>query len=144
MVTVPNIVSETPALRKNPVFLYFSDEFQYPQPFHPDIVISIDDVIGKKIDMLDAHVSQYYEWMPWLDGYLDQVPKDPSARKQWLFSQRLSQVMPGWKVVLTKWYGSKADSVQHAEAFQITEYGRRPEEGEIPRLFPFLPKRQVP
>src|SRR2546429_2964570 len=52
MVTVPNVVSEVPALRKNPVFLNFYDNFTRPQPFRPDIVVSIDDVYDKKIDML--------------------------------------------------------------------------------------------
>src|SRR5919204_3853734 len=78
MVTVPNVVTDAPALRKNPVFLYFYDSFTRPQPFRPDIVISIDDVYAKKIDMLDAHVSQVYEWLPWHDGLLQQVPKDLS------------------------------------------------------------------
>jgi LmbE family N-acetylglucosaminyl deacetylase len=84
MVTVPNIGSDTPALRKNPVFLYFYDSFTRPQAFRPDIVVDIDDVYDKKIDMLDAHVSQVYEWLPWHDGVLDQVPKDPAVRKRWL------------------------------------------------------------
>ena len=38
MVTVPNIAPDTPALRTNPVFLYFEDGFQKPSPFEPDIV----------------------------------------------------------------------------------------------------------
>lgn len=143
MVTVPNVVPDTPALRRNPVFLYFSDRFQRPQPFRPDIVVSIDDVIDKKIDMLDAHVSQMYEWLAWHAGQLDQVPKDPAARKQWLLTrrQRRSQVPPEWKQLLEKWYGSQAASVQHAEAFEIAEYGRRPDEAEIRKLFPFFPER---
>ena len=66
MVVVPNIASDTPALRKNPVFMYFQDGFQRPNPFSPDVAVSIDDVIEKKIDMMDAHVSQFYEWLPWV------------------------------------------------------------------------------
>ena len=88
MVTVPNVTPDTPALRKNPVFLYFEDRFQKPAPFRPDIAVSIDDVIDKKVDMLDAHVSQMYEWLPWHDGSLAEVPKDPAARKAWLKAQR--------------------------------------------------------
>ena len=74
MVVVPNIAPDTPALRKNPVFLYFEDGFQKPQPFRPDIAVSIDDVIDKKVDMMDAHVSQFYEWLPWVGGTLEKVP----------------------------------------------------------------------
>jgi LmbE family N-acetylglucosaminyl deacetylase len=141
MVTVPNLVTDTPALRKNPVFLYFSDRFTRPQPFRPDIVVAIDNVFDKKIDMLDAHVSQMYEWLPWHDGLLDQVPKDPAARKVWLAQQRPSRVNPAWREALEKWYGPQAASVHHAEAFEITEYGRQPSEEEIRRLVPFFPKK---
>ncbi len=88
MVTVPNVVTEVPALKKNPVFLYFEDGFQKPAPFRPDIAVAIDDVIDKKVEALDAHVSQVYEWLPWHAGVLDQVPKDPAARKAWLKTQR--------------------------------------------------------
>jgi hypothetical protein len=52
------------------------------------VAISIDDVFDKKVDMLDAHVSQFYEWLPWVDGSLDKVPKDPAARKRWLRDAR--------------------------------------------------------
>lgn len=139
MVTVPNLVTDTPALRRNPVFLYYSDHFTRPQPFRPDIVVAIDDVIEKKNDMLDAHVSQMYEWLPWHAGRLAEVPKDPAARKQWLSAQRPSRVLPEWKSALEKWYGAKAAAVEHAEAFEIAEYGRRPDEAEIRKLFPFFP-----
>jgi LmbE family N-acetylglucosaminyl deacetylase len=141
MVTVPDIVPDTPALRKNPVFLYFSDRFTRPQPFRPDIVVSIDDVYDKKIDMLDAHVSQFYEWLPWHDGQLDQVPKDPAERKKWLASNRSKSVPPEWREALQKRYGADAAHIVHAEAFEITEYGRQPDEDEIRKLFPFFPAK---
>jgi hypothetical protein len=141
MVTVPDIVPDTPALRKNPVFLYFSDHFTRPQPFRPDIVISIDDVYGKKMDMLDAHVSQFYEWLPWHDGQLDQVPTEPVERKKWLASYRSKSLPPEWRAVLQKRYGSDAAHIVHAEAFEITEYGRQLDENEIRQLFPFFPAK---
>ena len=141
MVTVPNIVSDTPALRRNPVFLYFSDRFQRPQPFRPDIVVAIDDVIDKKVDMFDAHVSQVYEWLAWHAGRLEEVPKDPAARKEWLRAGRTWRVPPEWRESLQEWYGAAAASVEQAEAFEIAEYGRRPDETEIRRLFPFFPEK---
>lgn len=139
MVTVPNLVTESPALRKNPVFLYFSDRFTRPQPFRADIVVAIDDVIEKKLDMVDAHESQFYEWLPWHAGILDQVPKDPGERKKWLAKFRSSAVQPDWKAALEKWYGAEAARVENAEAFEIAEYGRQPDEAEIRKLFPFFP-----
>jgi LmbE family N-acetylglucosaminyl deacetylase len=141
MVTVPNVVTDVPALRKNPVFLYFADRFTRPQPFRPDVVVAIDDVIDKKIDMLDAHVSQMYEWLPWHDGKLAEVPQDPAARKKWLFALRANKMPAEWKPALEKWYGAKAADIQYAEAFEITEYGRRPDDAEIRKLFPFFPEK---
>jgi LmbE family N-acetylglucosaminyl deacetylase len=141
MVVVPNITSDTPALRKNPVFMYFQDGFQRPNPFSPDIAIAIDDVIEKKIDMLDAHVSQMYEWLPWVAGNLDSVPKAPADRKRWLRETRAGQPTPAVRAVLAKWYGpAKASAIRYAEAFEICEYGARPDEALLRKLFPFLPK----
>jgi len=141
MVTVPDLVTDVPALRKNPVFLYFWDQFTQLQPFRPDVVISIDDVYQKKIDMLDAHVSQFYEWLPWHDGLLEQVPKDAAARKQWLATQQPDKVLPEWRQALEKRYGAAAEGIKHAEAFEITEYGRQPSEEEIRKLVPFFPAK---
>src|SRR5690242_10105822 len=77
MVIVPNLVKDTPPLPHNPVFLYYSDHFTKPQPFRPDIVVSIDDVFQKKLDMLDAHVSQFYEWLPWPSAISIKSPRMP-------------------------------------------------------------------
>jgi LmbE family N-acetylglucosaminyl deacetylase len=141
MVVVPNVTPDTPALRKNPVFMYFQDGFQRPNPFRPDVAISIDDVFDKKVDMLDAHVSQFYEWLPWVDGSLDEVPKDPAARKRWLRDARTGEITPAVREALVKWYGpERGKAVRHAEAFEICEYGTRPDEAMIRKLFPFLPQ----
>lgn len=140
MVTVPNVCPDTPPLRKNPVFMYFQDGFQKPNPFTPDVAVSIDDVFEKKLDMLDAHVSQMYEWMPWHDGYLDQIPKEAKARKEWLRNQRDRDMTPAVRQALVKWYGPEvAKGVKHAESFEVCEYGTRPSEADMRRLFPFLP-----
>ena len=142
MVTVPNVVTEVPALRKNPVFLYFEDGFQKPAPFRPDIAVSIDDVVDKKVDALDAHVSQVYEWLAWHDGTLDQVPKDLVARKAWLKKSRMRPPSTQVREALVKWYGAEAAAkVQVAEAFEICEYGSRPDEAMLRKLFPFFPQR---
>ena len=126
MVVVPNIATDTPALRKNPVFMYLQDGFQRPNPFSPDVAIAIDDVIEKKIDMLDAHVSQMYEWLPvgspatWRrcrrarrsarSGFMRRAPAQPNAAV---------------RAALVKWYGAeKGNAVRHAEAFEICDTAR--------------------
>ena len=141
MVTVPNIAPDTPALRQNPVFMYFEDGFQKPNPFAPDVAVSIDDTFSKKIDAIDAHESQMYEWLPWLNGRLDSVPKDPAARRAMTAKQRFGRINDAVRAVLVKYYGAEAGAkVEHAEAFEICEYGRRPDAAELKRLFPFLPR----
>jgi LmbE family N-acetylglucosaminyl deacetylase len=141
MVVVPNVTPDTPPLEKNPVFLYMEDGFKYPYPFQHDITVAIDDVFDVKIDGLDAHDSQVYEWIPWVGGNLGDVPANRVERKAWL-SQNLSnwmRVSNPARQSLIKWYGAeKAASVRHAESFEIAEYGRQPSEEEIRRLFPML------
>src|SRR5437660_5876770 len=44
MVAVPFFCPDVPPLRHNPVFLFYSDGFQRPNPFHADIAVDIDSV----------------------------------------------------------------------------------------------------
>jgi len=140
MVVVPNVTPDTPPLRKNPVFLYSHDGFQRPNPFRPDVAVAIDSVIDKKIRGLDAHTSQMYEWLPWVDGILDSVPKEPAARLAWLRTERSGKpIADDVRAALRKWYGpARGDAVKDAEAFEVCEYGRRPTEADLRRLFPFF------
>ena len=141
MVSVPNIAPDVPALKKNPVFLYYQDHFQRPNPFRPDIAVDITSVYDKKVSGLDAHESQMYEWLPWIGHYLDQVPKDKKERIQWLAKQRAGTITPEIKTALEKWYGKdKAAQVKYAEAFEICEYGTQPNDEQIKNLFPMLGK----
>jgi LmbE family N-acetylglucosaminyl deacetylase len=139
MVAVPNVAPETPALKKNPVFLYFQDGFQRPNPFRPDIAIDISSVFAQKIHALDAHESQVYEWLPWIGHYLQDIPQDKKQRESWLTQTRAVKITDDVRKSLEKWYGSeKAAQVQHAEAFEICEYGTQPDDATIKRLFPML------
>lgn len=139
MVGVPNIAADTPPLRKNPVFLYYQDNFQKPNPFEPDIAIDITSVIDKKIDGLDAHVSQFYEWLPWIANDPDIIPEGKEERKAWLKSKRTMAPNPIVMKALEEWYGNeKASQIKFAEAFEICEYGTQPSKEEIKRLFPML------
>jgi LmbE family N-acetylglucosaminyl deacetylase len=144
MVVVPNSVSDTPALRKNPVFLYMQDGFTRPYPHQPHIVVAVDEVMDKKWDAFDAHESQFYEWLPWVERLHEEVPEEPAARKTWLrnwLGQTFgpSAITPEIRRSLEKWYGpERARQVQYAEAFEIAEYGRQPSDEEIRQLFPML------
>ena len=139
MVAVPNVAPDVPALTKNPVFLYFQDGFQRPNAFRPDIAIDISGVYQQKIHAMDAHTSQMYEWLPWIGHYLDQLPSSPAEREKWLAKTRAVEITPAVRSSLEGWYGKeKAAQVKHAEAFEICEYGKQPNEAEKKTLFPML------
>lgn len=138
MVGVPNIAADTPPLKKNPVFLYFQDHFQRPNPFRPDVAIDITSVYDQKIHALDAHQSQFYEWLPWIGGYLDEVPADKKDREKWLAKEEAGTITPAVRASLEKWYGSRARQIKYAEAFEVCEYGSQPSEEDLRRLFPML------
>lgn len=142
MVIVPNIASDTPALKKNPVFLYVSDRFKKPYPFIPEIAVDITDVYPRKVRGIAAHESQVFEWLPWLNGVLDQVPESEAERLEWVGSLRKPKMNNQIRECLIKWYGeAKGRKIEMAEAFEICEYGHQPTESEIRALFPMLNER---
>ncbi len=139
MVGVPNVAPDVEPLRKNPVFLYFQDNFKKPNPFQPDIAVDITPVIDKKLAGFDARQSQFYEWLPWIGNYEEDVPKDPAKHKAYLLQKRVSKPNAEVQKSLEKWYGAaRAAKVLYAEAFEICEYGSQPTEAEIRVLFPML------
>jgi LmbE family N-acetylglucosaminyl deacetylase len=139
LVMVPYVRPDIPALRRNPVFLYLEDAFQLPVPFMADAAVDIDDVWDVKLDSLDAHVSQVYEWLPWVSG-VDDVPKDSLERRHWLDRTRPYQT---WsrrpsvctRAALVRRYPN-ADRIEHSEALQISEYGRQVTRDELSEMFP--------
>jgi LmbE family N-acetylglucosaminyl deacetylase len=143
MVAVPYFCPDIPPLQSNPVFLFYSDSFQKPNPFQPDIAVDIDAVIEKKLDALDTLESQFYEGGAL--GSAELIPADPKKQEE-----RRRQVRAGhadrskatadsYRAKLGEFYGKeRADKVKHAEVFEICEYGRRPDKKDLARLFPFF------
>lgn len=145
LVVVPHVVSDTPALKKNPVFLYMEDGFKKPNPFTPDITVAVDDTFSTKIDALDAHVSQFYEWLPNVIGIDEDPPKNPDKRKKWLvkwldnWNSHMDHLSDQVKKSVEKWYDpEKAQRIGRVESFEIAEYGHQPTDKEIRKFFPML------
>jgi hypothetical protein len=144
-VQVPFFCPDTPPLQRNPVFLYYTDRFQKPQPSAPSIAVAIDAVIDKKLDALAVMESQFLEGGAL--GHERLLPTSPEHRVR-----RVAEVRTGhaardiaraqrFRAVLEGWYGKDAAAkIQHAEAFEICEYGRQPTREELARLFPFVPR----
>ena len=143
MVTVPFFCPDVPYLKNNPVFMYYPDGFQKPSPFQPDVAVAIDGVIEKRLDALDALESQFYEGGA--NGSPEFVPSDPAKQKERHrqvrsgFEQRYAGQAKRFHDKLAEFYGQdKAGSIRYAEAFEICEYGKRPNSEELKRLFPFF------
>ena len=161
LLIVPNFCPEAPAMQEMPVIMYFRDHFKNP-PFTPDVVISIDDVIDKKYELWNCHVSQFYEWLPFTYGTLDKVPKDPKDRLEWLHQPRVSRDTPcelsellatksesahgeakeatyaaTYRTELVDRYGEAGKKVIFAEAYELSEYGTQLDEENVKVLFPF-------
>lgn len=142
MVTVPNVCAQTPHLDNNPVILYLSDGFNKPYPFTPDVVIGIDSVVDKKIDMIHSHTSQVYEWLPFNNGTLESVPDSTEERREWLANRLLrhfSSIADKYRHIIIEFYGDElGESIQYAEAFESCEYGSPFTNEKISTLFPFF------
>ncbi len=143
MVTVPFFCPDIPPLVENPVFMYYSDRFEKPNPFTADVIVSIDDVFDKKIDAVDALVSQVYEGgASGSEKFVAAIPRDPVGRRTWSVNEhgrRYAAVADRYREALVRWYGpERGKAVKYAEAFEVCEYGRQPGEAELKKLFPFF------
>jgi LmbE family N-acetylglucosaminyl deacetylase len=140
MVIVPSFCPDTPSLRKNPVFLYTEDSFRKPNPFEADVVVPTDSVFDTKMDAIDKIESQFYEWNPWLDGHLGDVPTDKIQRRKWLadrFARRYGATANRFRAKLVEELGEEAGkAVKTAEAFEVCEYGSQPSKDDLKRIFP--------
>ena len=151
MVGVPFLAPDTPPLLKTPVFLYSYDSFQNP-PFSADIVVAIDDAIEKKVASLVLMESQFVEGgaLGHLNPQAVAAMTDPAAREAQRvrvaerFRARSAAIADLYRAKLIELYGEEVGSkVKYAEAFEICEYGRRPNRAEILRLFPITPPKSV-
>jgi N-acetylglucosamine malate deacetylase 1 len=144
MVTVPFFCPDTPHLERNPLFMSYEDNFTRPNPFRADVVVAIDDVLEKKLAAVEALPSQFYEGGA--NGGPQLVPSDEAGkarRKKEVrdsFTRRFGNTANKFRDKLRELYGAeRGGTATAAEAFEISEYGRRPNADEIKRLFPFFP-----
>jgi N-acetylglucosamine malate deacetylase 1 len=142
MVTVPFFNPDIPFLKKNPVYFYTSDRFERPNPFQADVAVGIDEVMEPTLDALLLMVSQIHEGGA--NGYEGLYPKDPTGRKK--RDEEVRKDLAGryagqadrYRDALVKFYGrDKGQKIKYAQAFEICEYGRRPTDEELKKLFPF-------
>lgn len=137
---VPAICPNVPCLRYMPVILYFMDGFKRPLEFRSDIAVDSGAAVDMKTRMLDCHRSQFYDWLPWVEGY-GPVPESDGERLAWLGEQvkrRERENADRCRGQLEARYGrDRGSRVEYAEAFEISEYGAPLPEDRIGEYFPF-------
>jgi LmbE family N-acetylglucosaminyl deacetylase len=140
MVTVPFFCPDVPAMKKNPVFMYYTDRFQKPAPSRADVVVNIDPVVERKLDALGVMISQFAEGGA--NGNASLYPADPAGQRQRQqqvrenFSRRFKSTTARFAKESAAW--NPGTDVQHSEAFEICEYGTQPDRDGLRRLFPFF------
>jgi hypothetical protein len=79
------------------------------------------------------------------NGSADLMPDDPEKQKERHkqvregFAKRQQGIANRFRSKLQDWYGDgQASGIKHAEAFEICEYGGRPDKAGLKRLFPFF------
>jgi LmbE family N-acetylglucosaminyl deacetylase len=142
MVTVPFFCPDTPALKKNPVFLYAPDGFQRPNAFRADVAVGIDDVIEPTLDALLVMESQIHEGGA--NGQAGLYPEDEAGRQRRReevrknLASRYGGYANRYRDALVKFYGEdRGRKIRYAQAFEVCEYGRQPSRDELKRIFPF-------
>jgi LmbE family N-acetylglucosaminyl deacetylase len=140
LVVAPFFTPDTPPTKRNPVFLYYSDDFKQPYPFDPTIVVSIDATAEKKWACINAMPSQFGDQDSWQARTRPNVPAGDQERRAFLLEgvkQRSAPIADQYRAQLVALYGEeRGRRVKYAEAFQLCQYGRQPAKDELRKLFP--------
>lgn len=143
MVTVPPIAPETPILPRDPVVAYMPDLFTRPNPLRADVIIDVTAKMEQIVELLACHTSQVFEWMPFNEGVLDQVPADEAARLVWLRQWTEALKWPfteRYQTAILEVYGGEPVAAKmFVEVLEISEYARPLDASVKPHLFPFVP-----
>ena len=143
LVTVPPVVPETPPLPRDPVVGFLYDAFTRPTPFRPDVLLDISNELETVFDLLSCHESQMFEWLPHNHGLAEPVPPDAADRRALLrqfYESRVSAIADQFRDQLIDQFGPKhGKTLQHVEAFEISEYAAPLTEANRKKLFAFAP-----
>ena len=127
MVLVPNVLPLVSVPDREPVVIFMSDRFTRPNPMQADLVFDLDPVIEKKLDSIISHASQVLEWLPWVQGYVEDLPEAQDERRQYVRARAALAVAAEadrFRSDLVAKYGeARGQSIRYAEAFEVSEYG---------------------
>jgi LmbE family N-acetylglucosaminyl deacetylase len=144
LVTVPPICPDVPILRRDPIVGYLPDLFTRPAPLRGDVVIDVTDRIETIVKMMAAHRSQFFEWLPYNENRLDEVPPGDAERIAWLrlwYKNKIAPFADRFRDQLVAQYGpDRGGQIEFCEVFEISEYAAPLDRAARRRLFWFLPE----
>lgn len=141
LVNVPHVLPHIPELNQSPLFLYTRGRYTNPIRPQPDITIDITSVAKDKAYLIDAHVSQVYEFLPWINKSKVHIPETKEGRLDYILKEyvlKRGTIQAYDREVVQKWYGQQSADVKTIEAFEICEFGRTVDDQDIRELFPML------
>jgi LmbE family N-acetylglucosaminyl deacetylase len=140
LVTVPNVLRGTPALVRDPVVAYMPDLFTRPLPLAADIVLDVTDRADTIVQMLACHRTQVFEWLPYQDGLLDEVPSGDAERLAWLAGWHRRHMRPRaerFRAELVAAYGEKRGrQIELCEVYELSEHAAAADLARRQQLFP--------
>lgn len=120
MMRVPLFCPDAPCPDKTPVILSAWDRFQKPLPFQPDLAVAYDRFVDTKIKGCMSHVSQYYEWLPYIGGW-ENINNAPT------FEEKTTLL---WEYFYNRFSGNARlypelvpEGAHYIETFEWNEYG---------------------
>ena len=118
------------------------DTFRKPYPFQADVVIDIDDAAQQRTLAFAQHESQYFDWLPWVNGTDPAtLPTDEESRLQRIHNAHFpicAWLAENNRDKLAERYGAeRAAQVRYCEGLEVCEYGASHEGVDYKKLFPF-------
>lgn len=122
LVNVPLFCPESPCPPHTPVVLSAWDRFTRPVPHKADVIVPIDAFVEAKIDGCLCHVSQFYEWLAYAEGWTKvneaATFEEKTARLREVLRTRFAREAAACKDKLPK-------DVCYVETFEWNEYGAK-------------------
>lgn len=139
LVAAPFFIPLTAPTKQNPIFMYYSDNFEKPYPTDPTIVVGIDEVAENKWNCIRSMPSQFKDADSWGGRYLPNVPQDAEERQNYILGvhqKRVAGVANKYRQRLIELYGPvKGKNIKYAEAFELCQYGRQVSMKELKQIF---------
>jgi N-acetylglucosamine malate deacetylase 1 len=140
MVTVPHVVPDVPALRKDPVVAYLPDLFTRPAPLRTDVIVDVTAQMQTVAKMLACHRSQVFEWLAYHEDILQTVPDDEGEKIAWVQSWAAGHIRlraeRHREELVARCGDVRGREITFIEMFEISEYARQPDADLIRLLFP--------